>query len=298
MAAAMLAHSIVTMMPVPAEGADQHVVEQMVHDVPRYHELIDAWRWCAPMWESGLIASVFNGNDPAQDVRAVVNDIHDKRELRGLAGLVDKAVYHDERSYIAALSLDLLRGGPDPSVCVPIACGLDRFACRHGFVSVRSEPVSLVQRTEARVAKKIAAAAIPVFLQADADTIAQTRVMLEPELEALRTVLDHATENADLGVYPQQHLRAAASRYTDAFDEVERELAHEHSKDEARLVSGTVSINLVSFPYDTALAAGAAAAKSMGFGTAKTPADSPSWQRDSGSRITSMIVKLLARSTH
>ena len=120
--------------------------------------------------------------------------------------------------------------------------------------------------------------------------------MLEPELEALRTVMDHAIENADLGAYPQQHLRAAASRYGDAFDEVARELTHEQSDDDVRLLTGAVSINLVSFPQDTALIAGAAAAKSMGFGchVRKEPA-MPQW--NPGTRFTSMIVKLIGRSS-
>jgi hypothetical protein len=48
------------------------------------------------------------------------------------------------------VAADLLKGGPDPAITVPLAAGIDQFAMRHGAAVARSSPFSIARRQRRR----------------------------------------------------------------------------------------------------------------------------------------------------
>ena len=103
-------------------------------------------------------------------------------------------LFEDEHHYLDAIAYDVLRGGPDPAICVPVNAGLDRFAAMHRLVVARSAPRSVAQKAEFELATRGFALVLPVFLQASGQRLLLARDLLADVLGDLRDVID--TERA------------------------------------------------------------------------------------------------------
>lgn len=309
MAALLLGERVVTMMPAPLTDFGQVELHAAVRSSPRYMRFIESWSWSLPLWREGVIASAWRGDDPAEDVRHACRAIEERHEFEPLRPLMRRTLFEDQREYLDLLAADLLKGGPDPGISVPMAAGLDRFASRHQLMSVRSEPVSVAQRAEIRCGVPAFALAVPILLQAGGETILRARRALGRELEALRGSVRAAAQGVlasgevDSGALGALH--SAASEFSARFEENRPELCRT-PRDEERVVDGFVTITAYSMPCELALVASLAAVRLLG---AVTGAGNPGTVREPelstvpvvrdpliGRRFVALVVKVMGRS--
>lgn len=260
LAALQLAERVVTMMPTPRGGVSRRRVEEAVGAAPRYLELMESWRWSAALWEAGVIERGHEGADAAEDVRAAFERIAGDERYAGLRPFMKAHVFDDEREYLQAVASDVLRGGPDPAISVPVAAGLDRFAARHRLAVARATPTSISQKVEAKLGERVGAFAVPMLCQASAERILMMREELEDALEELREAMAGVGPGATAG------LEKAARRYASEFESKQAVLKEVVDPDEPRVVVGTVAVSLVVLPAGAVLESSLAAVGALAGG--------------------------------
>lgn len=307
-AAFLLARRVVTLLPAPfgtGPTAQRDQVEAAAASVPRYLEFMNSWRWTIPLWEAGVVGPGLDGEDAVRDVRAVCESIEADERLSRLRVFMRPELWETEEGYLEAVARDLLKGGPDPGITVPLAAGLDRFATRHGLAVARSSPTSVVQRAEARLGERIFACAVPVLLQASGEKLLEAREVLEPELDDLRDVmedvaeLDPGTANGELDV-ARGELAQAARAYAVAFEEHRDVLMRVEDQDELHVVTGMVSVTGMMLPSDAVLTSSMTALKAISPALGPAPVRATNLpatlEAAHGVRFLTLVVKVVGKS--
>lgn len=261
MASALLAEQVVTLLPTPRVTSGRVTKQDLraaARDNPRYIELMEQWRWLMPLWEAGVIADRLEGIDPTEDIRLAAGRLEGDAAFDALRPFMRTELFDDDERCLQFIASDLLKGGPDPAITVPVLAGLDAFAARLGVLVARSHAASIAQRAELELATKLGAIAVPVLLQASAERILDARDRLALELADLRDAIGDVADGGELSP-----LQDAARRYHDAF-ELEREsLAEVRDPDEVRVVLGMVAIMVAELPADAVLRSSSLAASAM-----------------------------------
>lgn len=174
----------------------------------------------------------------------VARRIGEDESLGALREFSHQHLYDDERQYLGAVAADLLRGGPDPGISVPLAAGLDRFAARHGLTVARASATSVAQKAEALLATDTVTVVVPVLVQASAERLLHAREVLAP---ALRAVWAHHEAGERSGT------KAAWNAYAEAFGRDRDEIFEDARGDDVRAVEGAASITLMTLPGDAVL---------------------------------------------
>ncbi len=303
-AALQLGARVVTLLPGPA-APGAHEARLAAHRTPAFLRFTQTWSWSLPLWEEGVLRADLEGDSPTADMFDVVKRIPEDEALAPLRPLMREELYESEDAFLHALSADVLKGGPDPAVLLPLCAGLDRFATRRGLLVARSQPISVAQRAEASLARPIASIAVPALVQASAERILLARVLLEPALAPLRDALDAAALAARSHATPQgspntayEGLQRAAAGYHHAFESGLRELLDDSAKDEVRAIPGTVVLSLSVLPFDAVLRSSLTAverlvgARTGGSATATSPTTLPMTPRPGdGGEFVSLTIK-------
>ncbi len=294
MAALLLAERVVTLLPGP--GAGRSAAERAVERVPHYLDFMLSWEWSVPLWESGVVAGAADGLNAEVDVRAAHARIATDERLSRLRALMRPGLLDTEEGYLDAVARDLLRGGPDPAITVPLAAGIDAFAVRCGAAVARSHPTSVVQVAESRLGRRVFAFAAPVLLQASAERMIEARELLEPELTELRAAVGGMTNpalrtNGHEKMDPAERLEAAAAIYAKAFDRLREELLTS-DRDEPRVVDGVVAITGMTLPPDAVFTASLAA---IGAGAGAEPRDAGAHGALAPAQVLPLLVKVMGR---
>jgi len=165
----------------PEDGAEES---------PALSRVLDAWRWTMPLWSAGILGPT---DAAGRSGIALVADALDAMELSRdhpiLARLAARARTSDRSRLAENLCIDILRGGRDPSVSVPIASALERFSAETGWPLVICPTGSVVGGIELRMARPFAGMDCPTPIGAPGDAIVHLRQRLAPELDAARGVL-------------------------------------------------------------------------------------------------------------
>jgi len=296
LAALQLADHTVTLTPAPSAGrvgaaVDTARATEIARAAPLYAALVDSMSWCAELFREGVLASAFSGDDAAEDARDACDRVGREDWLAPLRPLVRPELFEDDRSYLSAVARDVLRGGPDPALSIPLAAGLDAFARRHGLVVARAEAASVAQKAEVRLARELCRFALPVLVQGSADRVLLARALLGDALADLRAAL------ADLAAGGFADASSAARGYAAAFaaerDDLLAPPGPNDDDDEVRPVDGTVSVRLVELPADAVFASSVRAAALLddrSQPSGGTPA--PAAEADP---VVSMVIKVIGR---
>jgi hypothetical protein len=200
MASLLLAERVVTLVPGPfgtgAGGAAASAAWQAAQRSPRYRELVASWSWSTALWHNGVVGGDLKGDAPTRDMMEISRRIEQDSMMGNLRSLMREELFESEQVFLELVGADLLKGGPDPAITVPIAAAIDRFAARHGAFVARAEPASVVQKAEAKLGTRVFALALPVMLQASDEHLLAVREMLATELDDLREAMTwmHARE--------------------------------------------------------------------------------------------------------
>lgn len=292
MAALLLADRAVTLIPAPAWAEGREDLQQAAADVPRYRMLVDRLSWCAPLFRAGVIGSEVEGEDAIDDVRDTWGRIESEDDWAPLRPWMKWALPEEPERFLDALCGDMLKGGPDPGISVPIAAGIDRFSGRMGLIVARSHPTSLAQRAEAAFARSLCSWAMPVLVQATAERMELAREVLEDALADLRESVDALLEARHHGTPDPRPVRDAAEQVGRMFAENLGDLTSDEG-DEVRPVTGSATLSLVRLPVDAALRSSADAAAAMGPAAGRR-AHRPG-PLDDSSGVIALVVKVLGR---
>lgn len=267
LAALQIADSVVTLLPAPASGRSREDVERAARKSPRYLRLLDSWRWTMPLWHEGVIASAHEELEVSEELASSYERIGAREEYAGLRPLTKHASAAKPDQFLDLLSGDILKGGPDPGLNIPVSAALDAFASRHGIVVARAAATSVAQRAEAKLGQRAFAVAVPVLMHASARLILRLRDELEPELTELRAAIilacREAKDEEKIQEATQTRLARAVKEYTAEFDELRMRLEGRDDDEGIRIVTGFVSISGMALPSDVAIRSGLAAARSM-----------------------------------
>lgn len=265
MAALLLGSTVLTLLPHPAAGTSREAVFEAVQKSPRYLRLLESWRWSTPLWKAGIISAAIQGQTPGDSLEAVYRDVKAVpgfANLRPLLGEMDRLRDENSARFLDAVSHDLLRGGPDPGISIPINAALERFSADHGLVLARGAVSSIAQRAETRLGSKLFSVGIPVLLQAGGQTVLALREDLEESLEGLRAVI---LDTVSAGVVDSARLHSAVAEYVADFSHwVDAGLAAGDDEDGQRVVPGFVGLMCMRMPADAVLRSSGAAVRSMG----------------------------------
>jgi hypothetical protein len=290
MAALLLAERVVTMLPAPVDKADLAEAHTAAGEVPAYLAFMKSWTWTAPLWRAGVLSAEVDGQSATLEMHEVFGQIARDEHLAPLRRFMHEGLAEDERLYLSAVAADVLKGGPDPGISIPVIAGLDRFATRHQLLVSRPQPTSVVQVNEAKAGVALSAVALPILVQADADRLVHAREVLADVLEELRAAyhdLAAAACEMEGGVLVSVGLPAveakgvgeAASAYAEAFEARRADITDDCESDEVRLVEGTVRVAAIRMPSDVVLRSSLAALAGMekrqastGPSTSKLPA--------------------------
>lgn len=286
MLALILGSRVVTLMPHPAQGQSREAVKAAVDAAPRYLRLMESWRWCGPLWQSGVIASGVDGEEVAQELASVYSDIEHAvglAPLRPLTRSANQRAAESPDKSLDFLAADVLKGGPDPGINIPICAAIDRFAVRHHFCVVRASgsgggggtsggggATSLAQRAEARLATRVFSFAMPILLRAGGGRIERLRDDLTKPLNTLRAAIDSAIDaalgsrnkasDAALIRTRADAITLAAAAYAKAFSAwAESGGASGDDENHERVVPGYVSVTGQIMPADAVLRSSRAA---------------------------------------
>lgn len=270
MLALMLGTSIVTLMPRPTQGDTREGVKATIAKAPRYLRLMESWRWCGGLWKSGVIRSEFSGQTPADELQGVYETIAGDDALAPLRPLTRGAQQRAGESADKALDFiagDMLRGGPDPGINIPVSAALDRFAIRHRLCVVRSGAASVAQRVESKLARKVFGFALPIMLRAGGERIQMLRTDLAGPLDALRGEIGEMLRRIDADQTPSRVdldcLARAAGAFSKVFDRWAAVNATGDDENDERITTGYVSISGVVMPGDAVLRSSRAAVRAI-----------------------------------
>ena len=290
MAALLLGERVVTLLPAPLEGnGDAKSAIAAAGRVPTYREFMKSWAWAEPLWRAGLIVGHVEGSTPARDMFDVARRIGEDEALSPLREFSHERLYDDERHYLGALAADLLKGGPDPGISVPLSAGLDRFAARHGMMVARASATSVAQKAEARLASGMASVVVPILLQASAERLLHAREVLRGALAAVWAHAGGLDEDA----------RGAWRGYAAAFDSAREEIFEDAREDDVRAVEGAATITLMTLPGDAVLRSSLSALAMLSGGRrggVSNPENLPTrFDPLDAAEVPAMVVKVLGR---
>ena len=247
MAALLLAERVVTMLPEPGGDDRRAGAERSAREDPRYLRLLRSWEWLVPLWREGVVCGSVGGDSFEADIADVCRRIAEDDRFADLRPLIRAEIFDDPSEYVRAVADDLLKGGPDPALSLPIASALDRFAARHGACVARAAATSIAQQAEEQLGEELGSVGVPILVHASAERVLEAREVLEAPLSRLRAALHDAVH----GDARSSLVRDVAREYSRSFEEARVSLTE--PDDDSRVVAGTVMIALRRLPLDAVL---------------------------------------------
>lgn len=261
MAALLLADFVVTLLP--NEGSTSVQAQQAATDSPKFSELMHRWNWLAPLWRLGIVRAGVDGRTPRPDVEQAARALTDDDHNAALRPLMRPALLDDPRLLLDSLSRDLLRGGPDPAIAIPVSAGLDRFTADEGLLAARPEPTSVAQRAEMRLAQVHGRFSAPILTQAPAERIIELRQSLDEELHHLREMLDAAAEMVTEQDVDFRPIKRASGALAHAFEQIADDITRP-DEDGVSVKAQHCTFTLVSLPSDAVVRSSLTAARASG----------------------------------
>jgi len=273
-AALTLCDSVTTLLP----GPDTADITAARDHAPRFRQLLDAWSWTTPLWRSTLLRPTYNAESPLSDIRDTCRRILDTPALASLAPLISATRFENPDEYLDAVCRDLLRGGADPSISIPLAAGLERFAARHQLLLFATPAGSVSGRLESRAARPLFKLKLPLIAAQSATAIDFLRNNLAAPIATLRRIIDALpSQIASSPTIPPAALQAlddAQASYTAAFNASLEPLSILTRKSDREAKVGLfASLTCVALDPDASLLATARAAQALSPG--KTAPSSP-----------------------
>jgi hypothetical protein len=234
-----------------------------------------SWAWTAPLWRAGVVTAAVAGETPIGDMHGATARVHEDEGFAPLRPFMREHLYEDEAHYLGAVAADLLKGGPDPGISLPVVAGIDRFATRLGLLVARPQAASVAQRAEVRLGRTLFTVALPMLVQASAERLLHAREVMGDVGDALRLGFDEAAAAGIGGEGVAGGVVEAAAAYARAFEARRGDLTEDCRSDDVRLVEGAATVTALLLPSDAALRSSVSAMDQVARGRAARPPAGP-----------------------
>ena len=189
-AACVLADRVITLMPGPGKDLPRDPAALARRGTPAFERLAEAWGWSGPLWRSGAIVAGMDGDGVAEAVRAARAGIERSAEMGVLASLIKRTdAGEDDGARFDAICRDLVTGGINPSVTVPLGAAVESFAAGRGVTLVRGASKSLIGRIEKSGERVVFRMSMACVTEADATDLVALRASVDESARAFRTGL-------------------------------------------------------------------------------------------------------------
>lgn len=186
MAALLVADAAATIVPV-ARAWTSGDPEAAVEESPALGRVFEAWRWAAPLWGAGVLGPMdAAGRSSVELVRSAAEEVADARTHPVLARLAGRKDVHDLTRLAEDLCLDIVRGGRNPGLTVPVGAALERFAAESGWPVVLCPTGTMVGGIEHKLAMPIAGLDLPAPVGAGGEALVVVRERMADVLESVR----------------------------------------------------------------------------------------------------------------
>ncbi len=255
--ALLLADRVVTLMPTPESGGDRSSFDTAVRRSPRFIRFMDRIRWSVPLWNAGVISGEWQSESLSAGLRDVCVRAADDDSMLAMKRMFEAVSREQEFEFLDHVCADLLKGGPDPSVSIPIAACIDEFAARHGVHVARAAASSVAQRAESMLHRRRRSFVAPILTQASGKRVLELRDRLRDELGAVRRAIvresaamsDGAGGGYEAGA-EEGELSDAARLLSAGFERARRDLVRGDDDSDHRVMDGYVSVSIVDAPAD------------------------------------------------
>jgi hypothetical protein len=180
-AACVLGDRVVTLMPGPGKNLPRDPAALARRGTPAFERLAEAWAWSGPLWRSGTVVAGMDGDGVAEAVRTARAGIERQPEMGVLASLMKRTdAGDDDSAKFDAICRDLVTGGINPSVTVPLGAAVESFAAAQSLTLVRGGTSSLMTRLEKASQRVVFRLSTACVTEGDAsDIVALRESMLE-----------------------------------------------------------------------------------------------------------------------
>ncbi len=247
MVSLQLADRVATLLPEPAHLTSAADLRRAARMAPQYQTLLDEFTWLTLLWREGIVRGELEGRSPLGAIRRTLARLAEEDAWEVLRRFVDVDRFTGDVRALDALAHDILRGGPDPAMTIPLVAGLDAFALAGGAIAARGPAESIAQRAELAMGRRCVHFAIPAVIQGEASVLLRVRHLLE----ARRIELVDAIEGAFVG--DAEPVRRAARAYADTFDALRDEIERVDDPDDVMVRIEQVTIRAVRLPEDAVL---------------------------------------------
>ena len=197
-ASLFLAERVLTLLPAP-EGAGAGTPGAVTRrGSSAYQRLMESWDWTGPLWKEGVLAAGLDGSEVARSVRETRGMVERDPSMGPLLALM-RASEDEPLAEFDALCRDLVLGGVNPSVSVPLTSAVEWFAARSETALARPAAKSLASRFERSAQRVVFRLNCVCVVEADAGDLVQLRQGLSVTLGAFRGALAGLLESVRAG---------------------------------------------------------------------------------------------------
>lgn len=216
---------VLTMLPAPFAGSDADAVRAAADRSPSYTRFIESWRWTGPLWRQGAIRAASEGADFARRLARASAEIALNRAHAPSADpesppaasheALHTDIFDDEDRFLEMVSRDLLRGGIDPGISLPIVALTERIAAETASPLVCGELSSTIWKPRPGSAPAFSFS-IPIPLGASGHALLALREALADSITGLGDATRHAESELRVG-----SLNGCTAAVTDAATDFE-----------------------------------------------------------------------------
>lgn len=232
---------VLVMNPGPFEPRGAEAARDLALRAPTFGRLLDRWRWTGAPWRSGLLRSAGTGRALADAIERSRAELHADPALAPLRGLLSHDATDDEARFVEAVSLDLIRGGADPAISLPLVNAAERLAIESESAIACGEASGMIWRPRLTGSEALSLS-IPIIVGADGEDLMRWRAALDEPLASLRAALHDAMGAIRAGALNGERTsaRLAAESYAHAF----RRITRDHAPDAGgRPIETTITLS-------------------------------------------------------
>ncbi|MBL8747330.1 MAG: hypothetical protein JNK58_13375 [Phycisphaerae bacterium] len=186
---------VLAVQPSPFESGGGERARELSMEAPSFGRLIEAQRWAGPLWRGGLIRAAETGRALAEMIETSRAELRADPSLSPVRNVIANREPENEASFIESLSRDLLRGGSDPAVSLPLVSVTERLAARAEAALVCGEAAGMIWKPRVGSGAGLSFS-IPVPIGANGAALLEWRDALAKPLSVLRESLGGAVRLA------------------------------------------------------------------------------------------------------
>lgn len=214
------AEGVLTVLPAPFGGVNAESVREAGEGSPSFSRFVESSRWASPLWRSGVLKPAYSGYDLAHALSRTSTTLQEDDLLRPIHGCLRPERLLEESEGLEWFCRDLLTGGGNPTVSLPLLCLLERLAHDRAAALVCGERSGRAWPTRPTAAP-LFSLTIPVLKGPSVDGALRFYDGLREGVDPLREAIEDATRSVHRSAYEYERdlLQLPARAYRECFEE-------------------------------------------------------------------------------